>query len=66
MKKLNWPKKEKGKEENPDKDDDNDEEQSNLKPVPLRYIQPEDYANATSPELDLSTVVRMTRGACIL
>ena len=57
----------KRKKENPDKDDDNDEEQSNLKPVPLRYIKPEDYANAQlAPELDLSTVVRMTRGACIL
>ena len=63
MKKLNWPKKEKGKEENPDKDDDNDEEQSNLKPVPLRYIKPEDYANAQlAPELNLSTVVKDDKG----
>ncbi|KGU04072.1 mitochondrial import inner membrane translocase subunit TIM54 [Candida albicans SC5314] len=55
--------KKKEKEENPDKDDDNDEEQSNLKPVPLRYIQPEDYANAQlAPELDLSTVVKDDKG----
>ncbi|KAF6061902.1 Inner membrane protein import complex subunit Tim54 family protein [Candida albicans] len=56
-------KKKKEKEENPDKDDDNDEEQSNLKPVPLRYIKPEDYANAQlAPELDLSTVVKDDKG----
>ncbi|KAF6061905.1 Inner membrane protein import complex subunit Tim54 family protein [Candida albicans] len=38
-------------------------EQSNLKPVPLRYIKPEDYANAQlAPELDLSTVVKDDKG----
>ncbi|RCK66492.1 Mitochondrial import inner membrane translocase subunit TIM54 [Candida viswanathii] len=52
--------KQKKKEENPD---DEDEENANLKPVPLKYIKPEDYANAQlAPELDMSTVIRDKNG----
>ncbi|EMG45930.1 Mitochondrial import inner membrane translocase subunit TIM54 [Candida maltosa Xu316] len=54
--------KKKEKEENPDKYEDEDE-QLNLKPVPMKYIKPEDYANAElAPELDLSRVIKDDKG----
>lgn len=53
--------KQKKKEENPD--DDEDDVNANLKPVPLKYIKPEDYTNAPlAPELDMTTVIKDNKG----
>ncbi len=51
----------KKKEENPD--DDEDDPNANLKPVPLQYIKPKDYATSQlAPELDMTTVIKDKNG----